>query len=821
MKSSTNCGHKSQLCTHDTIEKSFLRMPPQSIGLSNWSDRIRHARYWRNEVKKSLGEPLNNLQVVSNSDGDFVMALGNLPGDSNSQTLMTAKIPLHSEAQTTTTLELQPLTMLDAQESKSNEPSAEIALFYERLRGQVVNGISGYSLHNTGAILLSSFSKLQIYKRGNLATVAEWFNGTILNANFSMVSAEYISFCSNGQLYVDRSNQKVFASVFCPGITNGVASFIAQEELERFDGYWWSPQRLELLYERVDETKVTKLAFECPGKPPSTEPIHYPLVGTENARSTLRMVVFDSSNNTSTDKRLAFDLNDHVPWQEYLVRAGWTDDGNNVYAQFMDRLQNKMAILLISREAFVSDEEIVSKDSNSLIRVVYQEDSTIWLNSHNLTRFIKPTINSNVLPFIYGSEKHSQCHLFLRNYVLASSMDSTSEDIHLTTGDWSVIKDGPLVVDTSRELIYFLANRVSPLIISLCVTSYKRLTECRVLTPDDLCYKFERGQSSLNINPEIGFVCWLSSITNLPECRFYRLVHNSAFDLPEAVFQYNVNVKDSAITPESPLQPSVSLTNLFRSRFFEYRSQNSGEMHYALLLWPNDIWTYDRKYPLILHVYAGPGVQLVRNNWQIVAQFLKFITAGYAVLIIDGRGSSNRGLNFESHIKDRMGSVEVSDQVEGLLYVARESQLIDLSRVGCSGWSYGGYMALLLIINHPEIFRASCAGGAVVDWTLYDTCYTERYMSTVEKNSTGYKESCILGRIGKLPDEEGRLLVVHGLIDENVHFAHTEKLINSLITAGKPFQQLIFPSERHGVRNAEAVEFFHASMISFFEKALR
>lgn len=143
---------------------SFLRMPPQSIGLSNWSDRIRHARYWRNEVKKSLGEPLNNLQVVSNSDGDFVMALGNLPGDSNSQTLMTAKIPLHSEAQTTTTLELQPLTMLDAQESKSNEPSAEIALFYERLRGQVVNGISGYSLHNTGAILLSSFSKLQIYK---------------------------------------------------------------------------------------------------------------------------------------------------------------------------------------------------------------------------------------------------------------------------------------------------------------------------------------------------------------------------------------------------------------------------------------------------------------------------------------------------------------------------------------------------------------------------------------------------------------------------------------------------------------------------------
>jgi hypothetical protein len=115
----------------------------------------------------------------------------------------------------------------------------------------------------------------------------------------------------------------------------GMASFIAQEELERFDGYWWSPQRLELLYERVDETKVTKLAFECPGKPPSTEPIHYPLVGTENARSTLRMVVFDSSNNTSTDKRLAFDLNDHVPWQEYLVRAGWTDDGNK-YAIISD-----------------------------------------------------------------------------------------------------------------------------------------------------------------------------------------------------------------------------------------------------------------------------------------------------------------------------------------------------------------------------------------------------------------------------------------------------------------------------------------------------
>jgi len=259
-------------------------------------------------------------------------------------------------------------------------------------------------------------------------------------------------------------------------------------------------------------------------------------------------------------------------------------------------------------------------------------------------------------------------------------------------------------------------------------------------------------------------------------------------------------------------------SEIFQKRFFEYRSENSNCVHYALLIYPAD---GAGNYPVIQNVYGGPSVQVVRDSWFSVSQYIKFVSLGYAVLFVDGRGSANRGSEFEGGIKHHLGFIEVEDQAEGLLTVAKlTGSLLDTSRVCVTGWSYGGYMSILMLAHHPSLYRGACAGGAVSDWTLYDTCYTERYMGLPKENEVAYKTSGLLGRLNKLPDEDGRLLIVHGMIDENVHFSHTEKIINGLITAGKPHSLQLFPGERHAIRNGDAIEHLHARMIIFFNDAI-
>ncbi|ETN83788.1 peptidase, S9A/B/C family, catalytic domain protein [Necator americanus] len=147
--------------------------------------------------------------------------------------------------------------------------------------------------------------------------------------------------------------------------------------------------------------------------------------------------------------------------------------------------------------------------------------------------------------------------------------------------------------------------------------------------------------------------------------------------------------------------------------------------------------------------------------------------------------------------------------------------MLDLSRVVVQGWSYGGYMSLLALAKYPNVFRAAIAGGAVTDWRLYDTAYTERYLGYGSDREPFYEDSSVIKHVEKLPDQPGRLLLVHGLLDENVHFRHTEALIEQLIKAGKPYQLQLFPSERHGIRSSDGAAHLDASMLNFIQQALK
>jgi dipeptidyl-peptidase-4 len=198
--------------------------------------------------------------------------------------------------------------------------------------------------------------------------------------------------------------------------------------------------------------------------------------------------------------------------------------------------------------------------------------------------------------------------------------------------------------------------------------------------------------------------------------------------------------------------------------------------------------------------------------------FTQILTrAGYVVLQLDNRGSAFRGTAFQAPIHRKLGAVEVADQVTAARWLADQSY-IDRARIGVWGWSYGGYLSLMLMFKAPEIFRAGVAGAPVTDWTLYDTHYTERYLGTPADNAEGYAASAVLPYA---PDLQGRLLVIHGMADDNVLFLHSTKLFRRLQDLGKPFDIMVYPGAKHGLTRQHDGRHAYATILGFFQRALR
>ena len=224
-----------------------------------------------------------------------------------------------------------------------------------------------------------------------------------------------------------------------------------------------------------------------------------------------------------------------------------------------------------------------------------------------------------------------------------------------------------------------------------------------------------------------------------------------------------------------------------------------------------------KRYPAIVDVYGGPGVQRVLDNWT-GSTFAQILTrAGYVVFQLDNRGTAFRGTAFQAPIHDKLGDVEVADQVLGARWLGSQG-FVDPARIGVWGWSYGGYMTLMLMFKAPEVFRAGVAGAPVTDWTLYDTHYTERYLERPQENAAGYASSSVLPYA---QDLKGKLLVMHGMADDNVLFLHSTKLLRRLQDLGKPFDVMVYPGAKHGLIRQHDGRHAYATIKRFFDENLR
>jgi dipeptidyl-peptidase 4 len=453
----------------------------------------------------------------------------------------------------------------------------------------------------------------------------------------------------------------------------------------------------------------------------------------------------------------------------YLARAAWLTDGQ-LTAQIENREQTILDLLRFDPR------------TGQPTRILREENS-VWIN---LNDYFHPLCAERYAGgFIWASERTGYRHLYLYS--------ATGELLRpLTAGEWMV--DQLVGVDEERGVVYFTATLDSPLEQHLYMVPLSN-NSGKPDVPFRLTH--EPGEHYVFIDPKYTACLDIHSALDTPP-------HIILRGLPDGHKIAEVYRNDLRLESGLDLRPPELVT--LQSR--------DGVTLYGTIYWPENR-NGKAPYPTIVNVYGGPHAQQVTNSWRTTtnmrSQYLR--QQGFLVFMLDNRGSDRRGLAFEGAIKHNMGDLEVRDQVDGVRWLVDQG-LADPKRVGIYGWSYGGYMAAMCLLRAPETFKAAVAGAPVTHWDGYDTFYTERYMGTPQSNPEGYAASSVMKYAGQL---QGRLMLVHGLIDENVHFRHTARLINALIEARKTYDLLLFPDERHLPRKLQDRVYMEEQIARFFE----
>ena len=642
---------------------------------------------------------------------------------------------------------------------KLGDPSAKETL-EEQLRRQRLRQMSG----GISQYFWTKDSKIIIPHQGSIYWLEDPFstpeilvsasNHPCLDVKASP-NGKFISFVRNGDIHLlevtSRSSFQLTDGE--DDLTRGVADYIAQEEMGRSTGYWWSPDSCYVAFTEVTEKHIPEFLITHVGSDlvgtNAIESHRYPFAGQDNPRVRVGIAEVDSKECVWVESTE----------DEYIARVDWFPD-NSLSLQTESRDQQHLKVRKFSIE-------------DSTLTTVLEENSETWINLHNMLR---PLSSGR---FLWASERTGFNHIYLFH---------EGDLLALTKGKWQV--DSIESVDESGGTIFFTGTKDGHTEKHL----YKMSLE---------------GESVEKVTSESG----IHNVSINVKANLFVDIFNSLSSPPKVVLRSLENNYDVEVVIHESKDERIDRYQLEPPEIFGLRLQDGTELSGAIY-YPNS-GEFKAPYPTVLSVYAGPHVQLVTNSWimtvSLRAQYLR--SKGYLVVVVDSRGSSRRGLKFESPIKNLMGNVEVEDQSFALNYLIGKG-IVDKERLGVYGWSYGGYMSLMCLAKRPDLFKAAVAGAPVTSWDGYDTHYTERYMGMPEENIAGYEKSSVMSYVSEI---EGKLLLVHGLVDENVHFRHTARLINSLNEAGKDYDLLVFPEERHMPRRLKDRAYMERRILEFLQ----
>jgi dipeptidyl-peptidase-4 len=618
----------------------------------------------------------------------------------------------------------------------------------ERARVAATRGIVEYSWDKQGRFILAPLDG-DIY----LAAVADGKVTRLTETPGDEVDAKvspkggYVSYVRDQNLYIKPATGGTETALTTEGkdaLSFGTAEFIAQEELDRFTGYWWSPDEARIVYTRVDESGVDIVPRADIG--PSGATIvnqRYPRAGRPNAVVELFVRDLASGKVTALDLGANKDI--------YLARVDWSADGKTVYVQRLTRDQKTLDLIAFDA-ATGKGRTILTQTDPHYIEVA--DD-------------FQPLKDGS---FLWSSEQDGNRHLY--RYAADGKLIA-----QITKGDWPVSAlEG---VDEARKVAIFAASMDTPLERRLYEVSYAKPGKPKALTPAG-------GWWSAKVASTGGaFAASYSDPKTPPQTALY------AADGKRVRW-----IEENKLAEGHPYWPYASTLPV--PEFGTLKTADGETLHYEILKPTN--FDPAKKYPAIVSVYGGPHAQRVMKSWQSPSE-RTYLEAGYVIFKLDNRGSGNRSAKFQRALDRRMGTVEVEDQLQGAKFLA-SLPYVDPDKLGVMGWSYGGFMTLMLMTAENTPFKAGAAGAPPTEWSLYDTAYTERYMGKPDENKAGYAYADINTRLDKL--KPGSLLLLHGMADDNVILENSTRVMAALQKKAVPFEMALYPGERHSAGSGKS-----------------
>ncbi|MBY6205498.1 S9 family peptidase [Halomonas denitrificans] len=554
-------------------------------------------------------------------------------------------------------------------------------------------------------------------------------------------------------------------------VSNGMAEFIAQEEMGRDRGFWWSPDGAHIAFLRVDESTIEpSRRYEVDGDTITMIEQRYPYAGTPNARVELGVVTVETGDvrwlNLGPDSDI------------YIPRVAWHPAGDAVLVQRQSRDQKTLELLL-------------HRLDDAEPRRILTEDSATWVNLHDDLRFLDGGES-----FVWSSERSGYRHLYLVE-------TATGETRALTAGDWPV--DALVAVDEDLGLVYFTAGVEGP-------TEQHLYRQSLASQDPEAVQRISRrsGWHEITFDSQGRVYLDLFSSTEQPP---QLSLHSSDGDRLAWLVE-------NRIDDDHPYAPF--LADHRPTEFGVLAAEDGLSMHYRVVRPAGFDAEGTAQFPVIQYVYGGPTSRLVQNRWgrrHLIEQY--WARRGYAVFSIDNRGIEGQGVAFQAPVYRNLGVLEVVDQKLGTEWL-KAQPWVDPDRVGAFGWSYGGYMTLMMLMQHPGTYAAGASVAPVTDWALYDTHYTERYMGMPRTEdgspAEAYERGNVLTYANALSDP---MLLIHGMADDNVLFTHSTMLMQRLQEEAIDFDLMTYPGEKHAITGDGQRLHVYRQIDRFFDRHLR
>lgn len=624
------------------------------------------------------------------------------------------------------------------------------SLTLQALNTAAGNYKTGLNFKTFPAITWIDNDNFRVYKNGeylNFNLQASAFR-LILGVSAKAAFQEYhnsknqIAYLENDNLYVaGPEGVKQITKDGGKGIVYGQS--VHRNEFGIDKGLFWSPDGSKLAFYRMDESMVKDYSvYDNSTLPAGISTFKYPVAGAKSHQ--VKVGVY----NLASGSTIYLETEDSS--EQYLTNIAWSPESDFVYMAIVNRGQNQNHVCRYNAENGILD------------KILFEERDEKYVEPQHGFMFLPNETDK----FIWQSERDGYNHLYLYN--------TNGKMIRqLSSGKWMVTR--LTGIDPRGEFAYYESTRESPL--------ERHVYRVNISNGETRKLSTEQGHNSADFNRDFSMFINTLSSTSVP--RKINLISskgdfiNNIMTAPNPLSEYKLG--------ETSVFPIV----------------NEGTVLYCRMITPPDM-DKNKKYPVVVYVYGGPHAQMINNTWlggsnlwmQLMAQ------KGYIVFTLDNRGSSNRGHAFESSTFRNLGTVEMNDQMAGINYL-KNLNYVDANRIAVHGWSFGGFMTTSLMTRQPGIFKLGIAGGPVIDWSLYEIMYTERYMDTPSENPDGYKNANLLNYIGSLQD---KLLMIHGCDDDVVLWQHSLLYCKAAVDAGNTYlDYFVYPGHKHNVLGKDRV----------------